>query len=274
MSASRPPLGRKKGLGHAVWASAWEYARIHVDTTKASEIVAEAAQRVRERSLSAERAVIAWSGGKDSIALEIVATAAGITDSVLVTASPELEFPEFLDWVSENSPQGLRTVVREGINLEWLKARPHLLFPSNAKDASHWYKSVQHAGQRIAMREMKADLMLLGRRTADGNYVGPEGPHGREYFDRQGGFVRFSPIAHWSHEETLNVIAAYRPNLPPIYSYPRGFEAGTGTWAGRTGLADVAAGWEELARIDPQLLHLGAHHRLPGAAEALNLLKE
>src|SRR5690606_21263276 len=107
-----------------------------------------------------------------------------------------------------------------------------------------------------------------GRRRADGNFVGKDLGHGPEYVDRDG-FVRLSPIADWSHEDLLHVIAWAGLPLPPIYDWPRGFIVGTGPWAARTGTLSIDHGWSEVMRIDRTVVETAAAHGIPGAARAL-----
>lgn len=267
MSESKP-LGRKKGSSQGDWRAAYSRALQAPDRARAAELVEEAAARVSARLRGERSPVYGWSGGKDSIALEVVCSAAGVGSPLLVLASRDLEYPEFEAWAKANAPQGLTALRRNKIDLDWLRERPQLLFPATSDLSARWYQNVQHAGQREHMTVSGSSILLLGRRTADGNFTGRQAEHGREYVDREG-FVRFSPIAGWSHEDVLNVIAVYRPELPPIYKYPRGFEVGTGPWAARSGVTSLEAGWAEVFAADPRVVETAAEANLPGAAQAL-----
>lgn len=253
------------------WQAAYRRAVESPDRERARLLVEEAADRLSSRLLRSDNPVMAWSGGKDSIALQPVAELAGVSESFIVLADERLEVPEFEEFVrSSAAPQGLYNERRSEVNLEWLAQRPNLVMPQTSKDAATWYRSVQHTGQRNYAKRNSVDLMILGRRRADGNVVGRKKGE-IEYVDR-GGFTRYSPLTAWSHEDVLNVIAAYGLKLPSIYDHPRGFLVGTGPWAARTGTKSVAEGWREVAEIDLELVRLSAEHNLYGADEALKQL--
>lgn len=207
------------------------------------------------------RVAFAWSGGKDSLALEIVCREAGIKECVFVIT--DLEWPEFLQWATDNMPDGCSVVHRPEINLPWLADHPDMLFPPDAQASGKWFANVQHVGQRSYYLAAELDLILMGRRRLDGNYTGKTGltasrSRGRTY----------NPLYDWSHEETLALLKHYRVNMPPTYSWPRGFQVGTGPWPARQFCRDVNHGWWEVQKIDPSIVHQAAKV-LPSAAEYL-----
>lgn len=270
MNPDLPPLGRKQSSDHADWLRVWSAIRLAPDHGRAQALVSGAAERLARFS-HGRRVAYGWSGGKDSLALQAVAEAAGLTRSVLVVSC--LEFPAFSEWVERHAPEGLTTEVRANLDLDWLAAHPEMLFPRQANVASRWFALTQHAGQRAYAKRTDLDVLVLGRRRADGNYLGKQvEPGSYAYLDR-GGFTRFSPIADWSHEDVLHVIAAYGLAMPPIYDWPRGFRVGTGPWPARQGTADNAQGWRETYAIDPSIVRLAAEADLPNAREALTLLE-
>jgi 3'-phosphoadenosine 5'-phosphosulfate sulfotransferase (PAPS reductase)/FAD synthetase len=217
-------IPRKQRSTQADWLDALRSAYETPDRSRAERLVGEAAERIARRC-DGLRASFGWSGGKDSQALRVVAEAAGVDRCVLVIS--ELEYPAFLGWATDNMPWGCHVDARP-LDLYWLYRNPEMLFPQDATTASKWFRQVQHAGQRAYCREDRIDVLLMGRRRADGNYLGAGG----EYRDRSG-FVRSSPIGDWSHEDVLCVLGAYDMSLPPCYGWPRGFRVGTGPWPAR-----------------------------------------
>jgi 3'-phosphoadenosine 5'-phosphosulfate sulfotransferase (PAPS reductase)/FAD synthetase len=261
------PLQRKQRSDHGDWLTALAEIRQAPDRERATALVQEAAFRIARRLREREplHPAYGWSGGKDSLALEVVCEAAGLADCVLVISA--LEFPATLTWVTNNMPWGLTVEARTKLNLHWLAAHPEMLFPQTAETASRWFALVQHAGQRAYAQRTGCEMLLLGRRRADGNYLGQRiEPGGYAYRDR-GGFERYSPIADWSHEDVLHVIAAYARDLPPCYSWPRGFRVGTGSWPARQWTENRRHGWQEIAAIDPGIVQIAADAGLPGAAQ-------
>lgn len=256
-------IPRKQRSTQADWTDALAAAYAEPDYARADALIEQAADEVRRKlPLVGRRPAYGWSGGKDSLALAEVMSAAGVENCVLVISG--LEWPAFLGWVTDNMPWNLHVECRSQIDLRWLADHPEMLFPTEAGTASRWFALVQHAGQRHYCKRFGVDVLLMGRRRADGNHVG----RGGLYRDR-GGFVRWSPIADWSHEDVLTVLGSRQIELPPCYGWPRGFRVGTGPWPARQWTENQAHGWAEVAAIDPSVLELAAAADLPGAKEAL-----
>jgi 3'-phosphoadenosine 5'-phosphosulfate sulfotransferase (PAPS reductase)/FAD synthetase len=265
-TSARPAslIGRKQNSVQSQWVVAWQSISASPDRERANGLIAEAAHRIRARLLvSNGPAVISWSGGKDSLALEIVCRMVGLDRCVIVLS--RLEFPAFERWVRDFGPPRLDIERREQVDLDWLRDHPEMLFPKDSRTASRWYALVQHTGQRSYAKRNRIDLMLMGRRSAEGNYLGRRLQHGCEYRDREG-FHRYSPLADWTHEDVLHVLAANDVALPPLYSWPRGFRVGTGPWAKRR-VASHAQGWREVLAIDPSVIRAAAAAGIYGAAE-------
>lgn len=261
------PLGRKQTSDHRDWLRTFIEIRNRPDEARAKRLVDVAVGRVNARLQGVDRAVYGWSGGKDSQGLRVVMEAAGVTDSVLVISG--LEYPAFLAWATDHMPWGLTVEVRDRLNLTWLREHPDMLFPKDAATASRWFSQVQHAGQRAFITRERTEVMILGRRLADGNYCGKNVTgQGPEYLDRTGA-VRYSPIADWTHEDLLHVLAVNEVPLPPCYGWPRGFRVGSGAWPARQWTLSRAHGWAEVKQIDPTVVALAAEHGIPGAEEAL-----
>lgn len=255
------PIPRKqRAADQADWHDTLERLRVSVDRGAVRAQVDAAAYAIRERlpTLGA-RPAFGWSGGKDSQVLQVVCEAAGITESVL--AISDLEYPAFLRWATDNMPHGL-TIVRRPWDLEWLAAHDDMLFPGTAPGgdgagtAARWFSGVQHWGQRRYCRERNVDVLLQGRRRADGNFISTRA--GADHYRDRCGFVRWSPLADWTHEQVLAVIAAYEIPLAPCYSWPRGFQVGTGSWPARQYCRDRAHGWGEVTTIDPDVTERAA----------------
>ncbi len=255
-------LGRKQTSDQAAWEAAiagirdGAYAWDRLDALLTRTVAAIKAHA------SGRKVAFAWSGGKDSIALRAVMTRAGIERCVFVMTN--LEYPAFLAWVTENMPDGLE-VVNTKQDLAWLSAHPDMLFPRHADIAKDWFRIVQHAGQARYYRKHALDMLILGRRRADGNFVGR---HGETLYTDQAGITRYSPLADWTHEDVLALIERERLPLPPIYGWPRGYQVGTGPWAARQFTQSIEHGWSEVFSIDPSIVRKAAT-LIPSAAQFL-----
>ena len=80
---------------------------------------------------------------------------------------------------------------------------------------------MQHRGQAIYYKEHQLDMIMLGRRKADGNYVGK----GSNIYTDSKGVTRYSPLSDWTHEEILAFIHYYKIPLPPFYEWSNGYYA-------------------------------------------------
>lgn len=254
-------LGRKQNLADpAAWLAARARAGEAWPAPALDDLVDRTVAEIRATTRG-KRAAYAWSGGKDSIALGWLCEAAGITDCVL--AISDLEFPAFLTWVTDHMPDGL-TVINTGPDLAWLREHPDMLFPQGAK-GPRWFTLVNHKGQRAYYDAHRLDVLLLGRRHADGNYTGPRGQ--TRYTNRHG-TTRYSPLAHWSHEAVFALIDREHLPMPPCYDWPRGYQVGTGSWPARQWTRDVDHGFTEVWAIDPDVIRAAAP-QLPAAANWL-----
>lgn len=214
------------------------------------------------------RVAYGWSGGKDSQALRYVTELAGVTECVLVIS--QLEVPEFLAWSTDHMPDGLE-VITTSQDLDWLAAHQSThLFPEGRHGAD-WFRRVQHTGQREYQKRHGWDALLLGRRAGDGNFTRGADEHGQHITVSRGG-VRYLPIFDWTHEQTFAAISWYEDlDLAPCYSWPRGFQVGTGPWPARQWTGGVDAGWDEIWQIDRQLVTMCAEDgRFPSAESAVD----
>lgn len=179
--------------------------------------------------------------------LEAICSRADVHECVLAIC--ELEYPEFLEWATDHMPAGLE-VVNTGLDLAWLRRHPLQLFPQTAAQAAVWFKSLQHKGQSTYYYRRNLDGLLIGRRTADGNHVGPKGTWS---YSSQG-VRRISPMYDWTNDELLGAIALLDLPLAPCYRWPRGFRVGTGPWPARQWCTSVDHGWSEVYEIDPRIV--------------------
>ena len=161
-----------------------------------------------------------WSGGKDSIALEIIMEKIGIKKGVCAI-SEDLEYTDFLNYIKKNIPTGVE-IINKKISIDFLNRHSNIIFPQNKKDLSIWYKIIQHKVQDEYFKKNKLDILILGRRLQDGNYVGKEG-----IYSKMEGTVIYSPLYDWKHEEILALIHYYNKKLPNFYFTNNGFNQGT-----------------------------------------------
>lgn len=249
-------LGRKQRIKNSEWLNAMENIESLVSKKDLESLVKKTVADIKKKT-KGKKAAFAWSAGKDSLVLGQICHMAGINACVLVVCN--LEYPAFLKWVEGNKPLELE-IINTGQDLRWLSNHPHMLFPQDSKTAAQWFHIVQHRGQARYYKDHELDVLLLGRRRADGNYVGK----GENIYTNGQGITRYSPLSEWSHEQVLAFIHYYNVALPPIYEWKNGYLCGTHPWAARQWTGSVENGWKEVYEIDCSVVKEAAEH-IPSA---------
>ena len=212
-------LGRKQSVKNEDWLKAVEDIENLISKEELDEMVNAAVEDIRQET-AGKKVAYAWSGGKDSLVLAEICRMAGVTDCMLAVC--DLEYPAFMNWIEANKPDGLE-IINTGQNLEWIGKHPEMLFPRDSQTAARWFSIVQHRAQAKYYKAHDLDMILLGRRRADGNYCG----RGSNIYTDGKGVTRYSPLAAWKHEAVLGFTHYYRVPVPPIYSWLNGYLCGT-----------------------------------------------
>ncbi|WP_394265181.1 hypothetical protein [Bergeyella zoohelcum] len=258
-------LGKKQTSNNDDFIKVWDNIENYVSKDEMDELVSKTISDIQEKT-SGRKTAFSWSGGKDSIALEIVCEKAGITDCILAVSSP-IEYSMFTKWMQENKPKGLQ-IIDVNIGLDYVAKNPQMLFP-NSSNAAKWFKKIQHKVQKQYFFENGLDILILGRRLQDGNFVGK----GTNIYTNNEKITRFSPLYQWKHEHVLASIHYYKNrNIPPIYHTPNGWIVGTGVWPARQFTENEFKAWEELYEIDKNIVLNGAEY-FQSARDFLNSIK-
>lgn len=243
-------LGKKQNVSNDMWHVINSNIEDYV-TREELTLLIEKTQAAIIEQVNNKKAAYAWSGGKDSIVLGHICRGLGILDCMLGRCN--LEYPAFLKWIEAHQPPHLEIINTEQ-DLDWLSKHEALLFPTNSKQAAIWFAKVQHTAQQIYYKKHQLDMILLGRRKADGNFVGK---NGYIYTDAKG-ITRYSPLAEWRHEHILAYIHYYNLEVPPIYNWPNGYKCGTHPWPARQHTKNVMQAWNEIYQIDKQIVEQAA----------------
>ena len=256
-------LGKKQSIKNKDWINAIGQIEELVSKDELDGHI-EATVKEIQQVTDGKKAAYAWSGGKDSLVLGEICRLAGITDCMMGVCN--LEYPEFMQWVEDNGPEGLE-IINTGQDLKWLSEHPEMLFPQKSQIAARWFSIVQHRAQAKYYREHSLDMLLLGRRRADGNYCG----RGSDIYTNGKGVTRYSPLAGWKHEEILAFIHYYKIPVPPIYGWKNGYLCGTHPWPARQWTGSEENGWREVYEIDESIVREAAQV-IDGAAKFLKSL--
>lgn len=242
-------LKKKQSQRNEDWLETLQNIENIVSKQEIDYLIDKTIEEIKKKT-KGKKVAFAWSGGKDSLVLQLVSENAGVNECVFVMNN--LEYPAFLRWVTDHMPHQLE-VINTGQDLKWLSQNLDMLFPQDANTAAKWFRIVQHRGQEIYYKRHGLDMILLGRRKADGNYTGADGV----YTNRKG-ITRYSPLKDWRHEDILAAIHYYHLPMPPIYGWPNGFKVGTGCWPARQYTGSIRNGWREVYTIDPTIVHEAA----------------
>ena len=202
----------------------------HIETlVSRPDIYAKAHETAREieQVTRGKRWGVGWSGGKDSLALAycagLVAAANKTPLRGVLGMSKGLEYFRFEREMQRMKPDYV-DLVRSPQDLAFLRDNPHMLFPSDSKLMGRWYQIKHIWCQEQWCKTNNREMLLLGRRRAEGNYIGT-GPHGTHVKD---GVTLYCPLRHWSHADVLALLHYERIALPEVYSWPDGFLHGPG----------------------------------------------
>jgi hypothetical protein len=179
---------------------------------------------------------------------------AGIKRSVC--ALTYLEYPAMDLWLASHLPIGCKIVRNPKLDIFWLAQNEERLFPVDSKSGYFWTREGTHWGQRKYYKDHDLDLLILGRRRNDGNYVPRNsnlGIHSNRY-----GINQYSPLRSWSHEMVLAVCWYFYDEYPPYFFWPKGWINGTGPWPGQR-FANHDQGWEHVISIDKTIFRYAAN---------------
>jgi len=252
-------LGRKQRESNAHFVELWQNIEQVITQEHATRLVEDTARQA-EQTIGTSKVAYCWSGGKDSQALRVVMAKIGL-EVCLLAATRDLEYPAFMVWVQEQKPNGLEIIFTPQ-DLPFLALHQDWLFPQTAAVAMKWFRVIQHQAQREFARKYKLDMLILGRRRQDGNYV--DNGDGTGIYSDRNGVTRYSPLRDWTHEEVLGVCHYFNASMPPIYSWPNGFIAGTGAWPARQWTGSIENGWQEVWQVDPEIVRRAAPYVLSG----------
>lgn len=241
----------KQKSDNQVWLDTMKNIESIVPKSELDTLVEKTLAEIK-RITEGKKCAFAYSGGKDSIALSKICELVGITDSMIGICN--LEYPAFLNWIKKNKPKGCE-IINTGQDISWLSRHPAFLFPQSSAVASRWFSIVQHTAQQKYFKKHDLDIILLGRRKADGNYVG----RGENIYTAKG-ITRYSPLAEWRHEDILALIHYYKLKLPPIYKWQNGYICGTHPWPARQWTGSIENGWKEVYDIDPSIVENAAKY--------------
>lgn len=200
------------------------------------------------------KTAFAWSAGKDSLVLAHLLERAHVTRTGVLGITVGLEYPAMDTWYRDNTPDDI-TINRAPYDMEWLASNTDYIFtlspPFPQALTGFWAEKVWLHPQKKYCEQREKDMLILGRRRADGNYCGP----GESGIYTTKGVIRYLPIMHWSQEEVLAYLHYYHIQLPPVYQWVNGFKVGTHPWPARQAIITMQDGWAQVYSCDPTIVY-------------------
>ena len=232
------------------WLRAFEACTDMVTEERTDFLENQAVARIS--SVSGMSACNGWIAGKDSLVIQRLVELSGIECAPVMWRGVN-EYPAMTAWIEANRPDGLIVSTVGKFTLEYLEEHPGFLFCQGGNPYRQKWMAAKWQRQRADTAPY--DVFITGRRLLDGNQCG----------SAENGFLRgktLSPIADWSHEELLAYIKRRQIELPPFYSWPRGFLLGSvamGEWTERPVMdMTISQVWEELYQIDSSIVTTAA----------------
>lgn len=252
-------LGRKQTSKNEDWLNAWENIESLISPAEVKDFADDALSEIW-KATKGKKSAYAYSGGKDSIVLADLCEKAGINTGYF--AYCDLDYPAFVEWVKANKPAGVR-MMHTGYGLDWLSRHQNLIF-AEGQLGQRWHQISQRGPFTRMFFDNGLDVLLVGHRSIDGNFCGPDG-----YIRKQSGETRFSPIRNWPHEALMGYIHYNSLPLPPIYGWKDGWVQGTHAWPEREFCShDIGKGYREVYEIDPGIV-IRAAEIIPSARHFL-----
>lgn len=251
-------LGRKQTSNNADWLYAMEHIEELISAEEVDAYADEAVSNIR-MAADGNHVAYAWSGGKDSIVLADLCMRAGVSEGYF--AYCDLDYPEFIKWVKDNKPAGVK-MMHTGYGLDWLAEHQNLIFAEGLV-GQRWHQISQRGPFTQMYFDNNLDALIVGHRVIDGNICGKDG-----YIRKKSGEVRYSPIADWPHEVLLGYIHYHHLSLPPIYGWKDGYVIGTHAWPEREFCKTLEQGYREVYEIDPSII-IASAEKIPSARHFL-----
>lgn len=175
------------------------------------------AKATLEKALSgSSTALIAYSGGKDSIVAAHLARSLGVRSSICDVSFTFKKQRESIEQIAHILD--IDVVYKAHLGLEWLKKNKHVLFSTSSSVRSWSFAQRQQRTVKLRAKEIGADLQIFGRRTEENSVPS------KLYTTKAG--LQCHPIRDWKESQVWEYMAKYSIPTPYIYTTELGKREG------------------------------------------------
>ena len=170
---------------------------------------------------SEQNSLVAFSGGKDSVAISQYLINQGIKPLHVCVLCRGLEYPLHIKYVKDYCNMydvGLK-IIYSKVTFEWLLKNSKYIFPANSKIKGQFFQINQQSNLKSFSERYSFRKVYFGRRLADGNSI-----KSKRYV-LSNGIIQDFPLRKWSNEKTN--MYTKETLLSPIYNTLRGQVRGT-----------------------------------------------
>lgn len=211
---------------------------------------------------------LAYSAGKDSIALKYLLDDLKLNYRSLCYYSPSFEFCSLETFLKDNLPKNCTKVVDYQTNIKFISNHyKELVFPEKASSLTYFYKA-QREMYEIALKPYNIDTLITGKRRKDDNNC--DMIKRRKYYDE------FSPMYDMPHEVIFGILHYNHLKLPKCYDFVEdAFTLGTCYYFeplahNRT----EQEMWDWLGSVEPETLEKAARYFKGAKKSYANLIKK
>ena len=171
-----------------------------------------------------KNSILAFSGGKDSVAISKFMLDQGYKIPHISVINKELDYPIHIKYIKDYCKRKdveLTFIEQKHLGMDFLKKNPKYIFPFDSKIKGNWFYKFQQSGIKKYSEKNNCSTVIYGRRTADGNSI-----KSHSYMTKNG-ILQCFPLRDWSNYKTMEYIKD--EILSPIYENERGITRGTHT---------------------------------------------
>lgn len=222
-------------------------------------LIADARAVIARGLAVANKPLIAFSGGKDAIAVALLAREFGVVDAVC-------EESFYFTMQREDTRAlvrqlGLRCTFKDSMDASLFVKHPEFLFSRDNAVRSRYFSRRQQGAVAAFARQGGYDAVLFGRRN-DTNSV-------RADVYLKDGRYQVMPIRRWREPDVWKYLRARDVTPPRVYATPYGRNQHNGPWNIYNAHASIRECWRDIYAIEARVVEDAARAGVTSAIDFL-----